>query len=104
MFNNIRSKSLAITRHAFTGGESVVEYLEALDVDLFLTTNVKDAQRVIDGGKCAAAIAKDPPRGLAEPREDQVRIAFDGDAVLFDQILATASIEQDLPTRLREER
>src|SRR5262245_33243410 len=85
VFNNIRSRKLGISRHAFTGGESVVEYLEAFDVDLFLTTNVKDAQRVIDGGKCAAAIVKAPPEDLAEPKYDEVRIAFDGDGVLFDE-------------------
>lgn len=85
VWNNIRSRELPISRHAFTGGESVVDYLEAFDVDLFLTTNVKDAQRVIDGGKCAAAIVKAPPHDLAEIPEGQVRIAFDGDAVLFDE-------------------
>lgn len=84
VFNNIRRKGLPISRHAFTGGESVIEYLEAFDVDLFLTTNVQDAQRVIDGGKCAAAIVKPPPVGAGPMPEGQVRIAFDGDAVLFD--------------------
>lgn len=29
VFNNIRRLGLPITRHAFTGGESVVDYLEA---------------------------------------------------------------------------
>lgn len=85
VFNNIRSGALMISRFAFTGGESVVPYLEAFDVDLFLTTNVTDAQRVIDTGACAAAGLKDPPTDCAKLREDQVRIAFDGDAVLFDE-------------------
>jgi 5'-nucleotidase len=84
VFRNIRRKKLAISRHAFTGGESVVDYLEAFDVDLFLTTNIKDAQRVIDSGACAAAIVKPPPKDRTPIQEDQVRIAFDGDAVLFD--------------------
>lgn len=84
VFNNIRSRSLPISRHAFTGGESVVDYLDAFDVDLFLTTNTTDAQKVIDGGTCAAAILKPPPSDRLAPPEDQVRIAFDGDAVLFD--------------------
>lgn len=84
VFNNIRRLGLPITRHAFTGGESVVDYLEAFDVDLFLTTNVEDAQRVIDGGKCAAAVVKAPPEDISNIPKDQVRIAFDGDAVLFD--------------------
>jgi len=84
VFNNIRRHNLNITRHAFTGGESVVDYIEAFDVDLFLTTNVADAQKVIDGFTCAAAILKNPPQGLSKIEEGQVRIAFDGDAVLFD--------------------
>lgn len=84
VFNNIRSRGLAISRHAFTGGESVVDYINAFDVDLFLTTNVKDAQRVIDGKVCATAIVKKPPEDKPPLPEDQVRIAFDGDAVLFD--------------------
>lgn len=85
VFNNIRKLGLQITRHAFTGGESVVDYLEAFDVDLFLTTNMSDAQRVIDGKACAAAIVKKPPVDKPPLRDDQVRIAFDGDAVLFDE-------------------
>jgi 5'-nucleotidase len=81
----IRERQLPILRHAFTGGESVVDYLPAFDVDLFLTTNAGDAQRVIDAGQCAAALLKPPPQAGLAPPEDQVRIAFDGDAVLFDQ-------------------
>jgi 5'-nucleotidase len=84
VFNNIRSRGLPISRHAFTGGESVVDYLDAFAVDLFLTTNVEDAQRVIDAQACAAAVLKPPPHTAEAPPEDQVRIAFDGDAVLFD--------------------
>lgn len=84
VFQNIRSRFLAISRHAFTGGESVVPYLDAFDVDLLLTTNAKDAQRVIDAGNCATALLKAPPADLASIPEGQVRIAFDGDAVLFD--------------------
>ena len=84
VLQNIRDKGINITRHVFTGGESVVDYLDAFNVDLFLTTNVKDAQRVIDGKACAAAIVKAPPGEPADIPQDQVRIAFDGDAVLFD--------------------
>lgn len=84
VLNNIRRKGLNISRHAFTGGESVVDYLDAYDVDLFLTTNIEDAQKVIDGVTCAAAIVKNPPKDLEKIPEGQVRIAFDADAVLFD--------------------
>ena len=84
VFNDIRSRGLPISRHAFTGGQSVVDYLDAFAVDLFLTTNVEDAQRIIDAQACAAAVLKPPPHAGEAPLEDQVRIAFDGDAVLFD--------------------
>ncbi len=85
VFHNIREQKLNITRHAFTGGESVVDYLDAFSVDLFLTTNIKDAQRVIDAQTCAAAIVKEPPVDTSKIPDGQVRIAFDGDAVLFDE-------------------
>jgi 5'-nucleotidase len=79
----IKKEGLSIIRSAFTAGESVVDYLEAFSVDLFLTTNVADAQRVIDSKVCAAAILKSPPSQAGPAQEEQVRIAFDGDAVLF---------------------
>jgi 5'-nucleotidase len=85
VFNNIRSRKLPITRHAFTGGESVTDYLEAFDVDLFLTTNPKDAQRVRDSNTCAVALVKEPPSDIEKIPDTQVRIAFDGDAVIFDE-------------------
>lgn len=85
VLNTIRHHELNITRTAFTAGESGVDYLEAFDVDLFLTTNVDDAQRVIDSRTCAAAIVKEPPGEISHIPEGQVRIAFDGDAVLFDE-------------------
>ncbi len=85
VLENIRRLDLPITRHAFTGGESVVDYLEAFDVDLFLTTNIDDAQKVIDEEECAVAIVKSPPTESCKIPEGQVRIAFDGDAVLFDE-------------------
>lgn len=84
VLQSIRNQNIKISRHAFTGGESVVSYLDAFDVDLFLTTTVKDAQKVIDAKTCAAAILKNPPKNPSEIPAGQVRIAFDGDAVLFD--------------------
>ncbi|UTF51792.1 5'-nucleotidase [Desulfomicrobium sp. ZS1] len=84
ILKSIRHHKVAITRSAFTAGESVVDYLEAFDVDLFLTTSIKDAQRVIDSRFCAAAVVKNPPEGISNMPDNQVRLAFDGDAVIFD--------------------
>lgn len=84
VLKTIRSMGLSISRSAFTAGESVTDYLEAFDVDLFLSTNVDDVKKVIDSGACAAAVLSPPPSGRSEIPEGQVRIAFDGDSVLFD--------------------
>lgn len=85
VLNTIRTLDLKITRSAFTAGESSADYLEAFDVDLFLTTNESDAQKVIDNRVCASAILAIPPEYKCNIPEGQVRIAFDGDAVLFDE-------------------
>ena len=85
VLNTIRELKLNITRSAFTAGESSADYLEAFDVDLFLTTNEEDAQKVIDNGVCASAVLNTPPEYKCDIPDEQVRIAFDGDAVLFDE-------------------
>src|SRR5262245_42659724 len=66
VLNTIRQLKLDISRSVFTGGESVVDYLHAFDVDLFLTTYAyaKDAQMVIDSRVCAAALLAEPPSGI----------------------------------------
>lgn len=81
----VRGLGLGISRSAFTGGETVVGYLTSFDVDLFLTTDARDAQSVIDSGTCAAAVLSPPPKEAQPLSDDQVRFAFDGDAVLFDE-------------------
>lgn len=97
VLKTIRQKGMAISRSAFTGGETVTDYLEAFDVDLFLTTSKTDAQKVVDSRVCAAAVLLKPPGGIAADGDDQVRIAFDGDAVLFNEesevVYKTSGIE-----------
>ena len=85
VLNTIRELELKITRSAFTAGESSADYLEAFDVDLFLTTDEKDAQKVIDSRVCASAVLATPTEYKCDIPDGQVRIAFDGDAVLFDE-------------------
>jgi len=85
VLNNIKKLNLNITRSAFTAGESTADYLEAFDVDLFLTTNEADAQKIIDKKVCASAVLSTPPEYKCDIPDGQVRIAFDGDAVLFDE-------------------
>jgi 5'-nucleotidase len=83
VLKNIRTRQLPITRFAFTAGEPVIDYFEAFNVDLFLSTSVQDVQKVIDSRSCAAAVLTSPPVQPEQMTTEQVRIAFDGDAVLF---------------------
>lgn len=85
VLKEIRKRGLHITRSAFTAGEAGVEYLEAFYVDLFLTTNKEDAQEVVDSRVCAAGLVREPPKSDATLATDQVRFAFDADAVVFDE-------------------
>ena len=83
IFNSIKHYGLDITRAAFSGGEPLAPYLDAFEVDLFLSKSKPDVQAAIDAG-IAAAFLYDPPD--ANPAsDDQVRIAFDADAVLFSE-------------------
>ena len=74
-FNAIEAHGLAIERAAFTGGaRSLVGYLKAFDVDLFLSRNPGDVQEAIDHG-VAAALLYDPPADFRAPA-GQIRIAI----------------------------
>jgi len=97
VLNEIRRRNLDISRSAFTAGESNVDYLEAFYVDLFLTTSETDAQRVIDSNVCASAIVKAPPKSNEHLAEDQVRFAFDADAVIFSEASEIVNQTKGLP-------
>ncbi|QJD95803.1 5'-nucleotidase [Mucilaginibacter robiniae] len=96
VLNSIKYYGLDITRSAFTGGESLYDYIEAFDVDLFLSKDEVDVQKIIDSGIAAAALIYEPPQGFI-PETTTVRIAFDADAVVFsddsEQIYKAEGIE-----------
>ncbi|MBL0937891.1 MAG: 5'-nucleotidase [Gemmatimonadaceae bacterium] len=81
IFNSIKHYELDITRAALTGGASLAPYLHAYKVDLFLSADEADVQSAVDAG-IAAGVIYAPPAKLSG-KSDQIRIAFDGDAVLF---------------------
>lgn len=81
ILNSIKHYGLDITRSAFSGGEPLSPYLEAFKVDLFLSKDEDDVQYAIDSG-VAAALLYDPPKDF-EPDTNNIRIAFDADAVIF---------------------
>jgi 5'-nucleotidase len=84
VLNSIEQHELDITRVAFTGGEPFSPYIEAYDIDLFLSKDSAEVQRVIDSKKCAAAYLYAPPTDF-NPTDTRVKIAFDADAVLFSE-------------------
>jgi 5'-nucleotidase len=81
VFKSIRHHGLDISRAAFTGGEPLNRYLEAFKIDLFLSRSRDDVQAAIDGGFAAAELYN-PPADL-DWETEELRIAFDADAVLF---------------------
>lgn len=82
IMNSVSKHNLDITRMAFSGGEPLAPQIDAFDIDLFLSKDLKDVQNVIDSKKCAAAYIYNPPNKFS-PTDNRVKIAFDADAVLF---------------------
>jgi len=101
-FNSIEHYGLDITRAAFTRGASLVSYLEPFAVDLFLSRDEGDVQAAIDSGVAAAVLCEPPQEPTGETKE--IRIAFDGDAVLFSDESERIYKEQGLEAFLEHER
>ena len=80
IFNTIEHYGLKIERAAFTGGDSPYKYMEAYGADLLLSTNAGDVRKALEQGYAAATIL---PGSASDRDSGQLRIAFDGDAVLF---------------------
>ena len=79
-FNSISHYGLDITRAAFVGGRSPDPYLAAFGCHLFLSTHAEDVRSALRSGFGAATILSGGARRAAST---ELRIAFDGDAVLF---------------------
>ena len=80
IFNSIAHFGLKITRAAFTGGVSPFPYIAPFGAHLFLSANADDVRKALAAGYAAATILNGSP--VASPTA-QLRIAFDGDSVLF---------------------
>lgn len=80
IFNAIEHYGLNIERAAFTNGASPYRYMSAYGAQLLLSTNAADVRKVLNEGYAAATIL---PGKAAGEGLGQLRIAFDGDAVVF---------------------
>ena len=82
VFRSAQHYGLPIQRGSFTRGQSPWRYLKPLHANLFLSTHLSDVRAALDAGVPAAQVyPQSAHAGDAYPHE--VRIAFDGDAVLF---------------------
>lgn len=99
VFNSIEHHQLSISRAAFTGGENPFDYVSALGAHLFLSADSEDVSKALEAGIAAATIV--PSKTDTSSEEDsntQLRIAFDGDAVLFsdeaEQVYRSQGLEE----------
>jgi 5'-nucleotidase len=96
VFNSIHHHKLDITRAAFTGGESPFDYARALGAHLFLSANAEDVRQALDSGMAAATIMPGLDTSSFEGKDELLRIAFDGDAVIFSDEAERVYQEQGL--------
>lgn len=97
VIHSARHFNLGIQRCVFTRGESPFGYLRPLNANLFLSANAADVRAALEAGYPAARVSPEflpslrpaqmpEPAGTGRPNEvraNEVRIAFDGDAVIF---------------------
>ncbi|MCD6041338.1 MAG: 5-nucleotidase [Burkholderiales bacterium] len=82
VFRTAARAGLGLERGVFTRGRSPYHYLEPLKANLFLSANESDVMGAL-GAKVPAARVYPESAQAASRHADEVRIAFDGDAVLF---------------------
>ncbi|AMX02514.1 5'-nucleotidase [Microbulbifer thermotolerans] len=80
VFNSIEHYGLDITRAAFCNGESPYRYIAPFGCHLFLSSDGRDVRQALEQGVAAATLIAG---GAREHRDDILRFAFDGDAVIF---------------------
>jgi len=113
IFNSIEHYGLGIERAAFTNGAPTHAYAQPFGADLFLSANPEDVAHALAAGVAAATILPSRPqdarpddatgRERTAPHGEQLRIAFDGDAVIFGDEGERVSQEQGLDAFHRHE-
>ena len=101
IFNSIQHHGLDIRRAAFTSGAPTWPYATSFGADLFLSANPESVRRALENGIAAATILPSP---APAHRHEQLRIAFDGDAVIFGDESERVSREQGVEAFGRHER
>ncbi|MDR3386192.1 MAG: 5'-nucleotidase [Rudaea sp.] len=100
IFNSIEHYGLDIARAAFTSGASTSPYVHSFAANLFLSANPESVARALEAGVAAATIL---PSKAPTTASGQLRIAFDGDAVIFGDESERVSHEQGIDAFHRNE-
>jgi 5'-nucleotidase len=82
VFRSAQHYGLPIQRGSFTRGQAPWRYLKPLHANLFLSTHLRDVRAALDAGVPAAQVYPHSAHA-SDAHPSEVRIAFDGDAVLF---------------------
>ena len=82
VFRSASHYGLAIERGSFTRGQPPWRYLKPLHANLFLSAHLSDVRAALQAGVPAAQVYPQSAHA-SEAHPHEVRIAFDGDAVLF---------------------
>jgi 5'-nucleotidase len=95
VFRSAQHYGLSVQRGTFTRGQPPWRYLKPLHANLFLSTHLSDVRAALEAGVPAAQVyPQSTHASSAHPNE--VRIAFDGDAVLFSDEAERVFQEQGL--------
>jgi 5''-nucleotidase. len=81
--NSIEDHKLNISRAAFCGGESPHRYVKDFGVHLFLSSSIEDVKLAIKSNVAAATIISRSRENQKQTESNLLKIAFDGDAVIF---------------------
>ncbi len=100
VFNSIQHHGLDISRAAFTRGRNTAAYISAFGAHLFLSADTNDVAEALNAGLAAATIL---PSHISNNDSKQLRIAFDGDAVLFSDEAERVYQEQGLDAFTKSE-
>ncbi len=103
VFNSIEAHGLNITRAVFCGGESPYKYVKAFGVDLFLSSSKDDVKMAIENSVPSARIISS--KASKKVKGDEIlKIAFDGDSVIFSDESEKVFEEEGLKAFLDNER
>ena len=103
VFNSIEAHNLNITRAVFCGGESPYKYVKAFGVDLFLSSSKDDVKMAIENNVPSARIIS--TKASKKMKGDNIlKIAFDGDSVIFSDESEKVFEEEGLKAFLDNER